>query len=249
MFPDCNDGTELSCDHQVKPQCGIGESAAIQNSQWKCVSARTCLPNDSCEKYSTLTGVILPELCFGNPPIVVDCWPGDFPFYDKICGCGCLSPQPEVEITTKEHCLNEAKKSQTFHSQTDQVYIDIHSVCGVGNADVNITAPDLPLSLVFRLYLGGLEDFRMAFGDTVIVSSIPSTGEHNAYQSRYSTDGTFIRKFSSNDLDWMNIRIVSPEGMLDKIPLERGFIEIEVPSSFLLGGYRQMSISWIDFYK
>jgi hypothetical protein len=45
------------------------------------------------------------------------------------------------------------------------------------------------------------------------------------------------------------MRVVSSDGRNNKIPLQHGYIEVEVPEHFLKGSHRQATIHWIDFYR
>lgn len=129
----------------------------------------------------------------------------------------------------------------------DNIIIEIFSASGVGQADFELVAPEMPKRIIMQFHLRGLEELRFAYGQTVVSASIASTGEKRIRQSmsRAGERPTEAQALTSNSPFWMEIRVVSR----DPIPLREGYIEVEAPADFFASGARQVTIQWIDFYR
>jgi hypothetical protein len=142
---------------------------------------------------------------------------------------------------------NKADARIKVSMSQDTARVDIFSESGIGNADIEITSKALPQQIVFRFHLRGLEELRFAYGNTVVTASLSSSEQHEVRQSLSRTGEMPIESqvLASNSTYWMKVRDVS----LDKIALQDGYIEVEVPEDFLVSGIRRASIRWIDFYR
>jgi len=133
----------------------------------------------------------------------------------------------------------------------DSALIEIFSPKGIGQAEFEIVSQDLPKKILMRFHLRGLEELRFAYDETVITTSLASTGENDIRQSikRKGDQQIAAQAIMPNSPYWMKTRVVSPDNSRPQIPLQNGYIDVEAPEDFLKGGHRKASIHWIDFYR
>jgi hypothetical protein len=118
---------------------------------------------------------------------------------------------------------------------TNTALFNISSQTGIGSAEVKLVHGQMPETILFQMYLNGLEEFTFAYDNTVITTSVSSTGEHTVLQTVTQAGET---QTVTEDSDfYMPIRV------------ETNYFEIEVPPDFHAGGYDDFAISWIDFYR
>ena len=128
----------------------------------------------------------------------------------------------------------------------DTVIFDIYSQIGIGDAEVKLTKGEWPETISFRVHLMGLEEFKFAYGETVVTASVSSSGENLILES-VSQNGE-EQPISVDSSYYMPIRIESENSELG-IPLEDGYFEIDAPVDFFAGAYDGFAISWVDFYR
>jgi hypothetical protein len=135
----------------------------------------------------------------------------------------------------------------TVSSQGETAILEVHSQSGIGSATVELVSGAPPETIVLRLYLKGLEQFRLLDDGTVVSASVASSDIGDITESVSSTQSGETPITPGSPL-WLGIRIVSSE---DKphIPLDQGHFEITLPADFLHDGRRSFSIQWIDFYR
>jgi len=158
------------------------------------------------------------------------------------------APRGDIHFSVQSH-KDDARIS--IQVEGERAFVDIFSASGIGSADLEITSPTLPRQILMRFHLRGLEELRFAYHDVVITASLSSTKEHEIRQSfsKTGTPSAAAGAITSGHAHWMKISIVPGEGMPPTLPLQQGYIEVEVPASFIAGGHRRMTIRWIDFYR
>jgi hypothetical protein len=153
-----------------------------------------------------------------------------------------LQEEPVFLVTTQN-----SEDRVTIQHEDDKAMIDIASPSGIGAASFELESGSMPGRIVARLHLGGLEEFRLTYGQTVIVVSVPSGSVLYGHAQTLVQSGRETSIEAGHPL-WMEVRIVSNEES-PKIPLENGYFEVEFPSGF--GGESEgtFEIRWIDFYR
>ena len=132
--------------------------------------------------------------------------------------------------------------------QDDELLIDINSESGIGSATIVIPDESRPAKVILRMHLSGLEQLQMAYDDLVIQASVDSTPPYNVRQRVREEEGELV--IDDTSPYWMDIALVSGDAEVPaKIPLEDGYFEVDVPENFLMGGYEEITLSWIDFYR
>ena len=135
----------------------------------------------------------------------------------------------------------------TVTVQDETTFIDVHSQSGIGSASVELVSGTSPQNIVLRLYLRGLEQFRLLYDGTVVTTEMAGNDIDSVIQNVTSAEGG-EQSITPDNLLWLGIRIVSGEAE-PHIPLDQGHFEITLPKDFLGDGRRSFSIEWIDFYR
>jgi hypothetical protein len=129
----------------------------------------------------------------------------------------------------------------------DVATIQIISQGGIGSAEVEIVSTALPKRILLQFQLRGLERLRFTYNKTMVEVSLPQ-GEGVNPSEAVVRDGdqASSEPITASDPNWINVRVVANQ---PTIPLDEGYIEVEVPRSFWTEGGRQFSIQWIDFFR
>jgi hypothetical protein len=125
--------------------------------------------------------------------------------------------------------------------------IDIHSPTGIGPASLVLESGKMPGTIILRLHLKGLEDFRLSSGQMTISASVPNSGMSEAMNQRLISSGRESSITPDHPL-WMKIEIVSDQAD-KKIPVEDGYFEITIPKAFIQKAGNSFTVQWIDFYR
>jgi len=146
-----------------------------------------------------------------------------------LLGCASGSEQPAFEVAVAHE--GDAVETKIVDNT---VIFAITSKTGIGSADIALTSGEWPETILFRLYLAGLEDFKFAYGDAVVTVSVTSSGQMllesviQAGQPQMAAAGSVF---------YMPVR------------MEDGYFELEAPADFWTGEYAGFEIRWIDFYR
>lgn len=128
----------------------------------------------------------------------------------------------------------------------------IESARGIGQATIQRVAGPAPKRILLRFHLRGLEEMRLVYGDTATILSIASVGDGQVFQTLAPAHDPQAQEqpITPDGLDWMQTRIApdSDEGK-PSLPLENGYIEVELPNRFLLERHTTFTLRWIDFYR
>ena len=138
-----------------------------------------------------------------------------------------------------------------LRQQAEQLpIIQIISQGGIGSADVEIVSEKLPKRIIMQFYLQGLESLRFTYNKTAVNVSLSKAEDIDPVESVVREDDATVSKpITSDSPYWMKVRLVSNTGSPVSIPLQEGYIEVEVPPSFSAAENHQFSIQWIDFYR
>lgn len=146
-----------------------------------------------------------------------------------VVGCMTVSEQPVFEVLT-----NEGDSVETAVS-TSTALFNITSQTGIGSAEATLVSGQMPETILFRLYLKGLEDFKFSYDDIVITTAVSSTGGHMVLRTVTKAGETTSPADGSEF--YMPVRV------------EADYFEIEAPADFYAGEYDGFGVSWIDFYR
>lgn len=137
----------------------------------------------------------------------------------------------------------------TWAVAENTVRFDIYSTSGIGRAVVRMMAGQSPERIVLRFHLAGLEELRFVYDTTAISVAVASTGDHVIRQQVVLATGE-MQAIAPDSPYWMKTKLVleqspspTPDSSID------GYIEVELPPSFLRSGQTAFSIEWIDFFR
>ena len=125
--------------------------------------------------------------------------------------------------------------------------IDIHSPSGIGSATFALESGSMPAEIILRLYLKGLEEFRLKSAEASISVSVSSSDAFNFHNQKIISAGSASPILPGHPF-WMKIAIVSDQAE-KKIPLEEGYFEIAIPKEFIRQAGTSFEIEWVDFYR
>ena len=126
--------------------------------------------------------------------------------------------------------------------------VDVFSESGIGGAEVEVTSRKLPDRLLLRFHLAGLEGLELACGDVAVSASLLSHSGNPIHESVPIVGGE-AQDIAPGNPYWLRIDVV-PEGEAAKtIPLEKGYIEVEVPQALIQACRGRFSLRWADFYR
>ena len=160
----------------------------------------------------------------------------------------CADRSANAQSPAEPIFLVAAKNSDdeiTLQFKDNTATVEIHSPSGIGFARFQLESGELPEKILVRLYLRGLEEFRLIAGQNSIVASISSSVGIQA-QSQRKISGNSEQELQSNDTLWLDVQIISDS---QSIPLENGYFEIILPEEFIQESGNSFEIQWIDFYR
>ena len=159
----------------------------------------------------------------------------------SLAGCQMESEKPVIVVDVRK----DGDSVETTIVDNSAIF-DIYSQIGIGDAVVTLSSGEWPKTILFRVYLTGLEEFKFAYGDTEVQVSVSSSGE-NVVLETVSENGE-TQPITKDSPFYMPIRIESENSELG-IPLEDGYFELAAPVDFNDGEYDSFAISWVDFYR
>ncbi len=136
----------------------------------------------------------------------------------------------KVEVTVKE----------------DKAVRSIQSPLGISQAVIERSGSDWPSSVVLRLNLKGLENFKATNGTLTLEAAVSSQDG----KVRLWKDGNEDPPLHAKHPCWMEIRIGDKDGKPVKaIPSTGGYFELKFPKALFEGNPKSLTVSWIDFYR
>ena len=150
---------------------------------------------------------------------------------------------PKFKITTKR---DTDKVVVTAEQQ--KTLFDIHSPFGISHAVFERTAAEWPECMVLRLHLTGLESLQIKSGDTTLHASVSSQGGDKPVRLWRNEEED--KPLDSTSPLWTEIRLIGSDGKpTQTIPLKDGYFEIEIPKTLHKANPKEITVSWIDFYR
>ena len=164
-----------------------------------------------------------------------------------LAGCAAPRGAPNTPAPVFAVAAEGDGNEVTASAEDGTLVVDVHSRSGIGSASVEHAAGTFPETIVVRLHLRGLEEFRLSYDDTTITASVSSGDSRSVFQNA-TQPGEGERPITPGSPFWMDVRIVTDRAT-PHIPLDQGYFEITLPKGFLREEQRSFSIRWIDFYR
>ncbi len=136
----------------------------------------------------------------------------------------------------------------TVQGSGEQVVFVVESRTGIGRAEITRRDASWPATVVIRLVLRGLEDFRVKAGDTELGVAVSSHGEGGRVRAwRKSEEQAAL---AADDPLCPRVRLLDSRGKpTDKGPPEIAAIEVVLPAALLKNQPQSIEFSWIDFFR
>jgi len=148
---------------------------------------------------------------------------------------------PPFKITTKR---DDDKVEVAF--EQDRAVISIHSALGISQAIIERSDNKWPTSVMLRLHLKGLENFKLTNGNVTLEAALSSQDG----KVRIWKDNDEAQLLDAKHPYWLEIRMVGKDGKPVKtIPLKDGYFEIQLPKAMLEDHPNSITLNWIDFYR
>ncbi len=156
-------------------------------------------------------------------------------------GCTNSVEQPQFKITTKrDNDKIEVK------AESDKAIISIHSPFGISQAVIERTDKKWPETVMLRLHLKGLENFKVTNGKVTLEAAVSSQDG----KVRLWKDGKEDSALNTESSYWMEIRIVGKNGIpATTISLNDGYFEMQLPKALFEDNPKSITVNWIDFYR
>lgn len=156
------------------------------------------------------------------------------------CATACEA-DPPFKITTKR---DDDKVAVAFIQ--GKAVISVHSALGISQATIERSDDQWPTSVMLRLHLKGLENFKVTNGNVTLEAASSSQDG----KVRIWKDNDEAQLLDAKHPYWMAIRMVSKDGKPVKtIPLKDGYFEIQLPKALFENHPNSITLNWIDFYR
>jgi hypothetical protein len=164
-----------------------------------------------------------------------------------LAGCVPLPEATPAGPTVRLAALAPGDSIAVEEAADGSVILDITSARGIGRAEIERLGP-APASLVLRLRLKGLEEFRLVWGDTEVTAHVGSGSPavRQELSRPGATPSAAAAEIDSTSPYWLPIRI---EAANPTIPLADGFFAVSAPPAFLQAAPARFTVRWIDFYR
>lgn len=132
-----------------------------------------------------------------------------------------------------------------FYSADGGLVVSVRSRTGIGRTTIVRKSASWPMVVKIRLYLKGLESFRISAGRRGVGVSVSGSQPHKVrvYPMPDAREGPELAK--DNPL-WVNVKLVAKNS---RIPLRGGYFELKLPPALFQDNPREISLHWIDFYR
>jgi hypothetical protein len=156
-------------------------------------------------------------------------------------GCTKAVEEPQFQIRTKRD--NDRVEVKVERGMT---VFSVHSPFGISQADIERNDENWPDTVMLRLHLKGLENFKVSNGKV----TLEAVGSSQDGKVRLWKDGEEDAPLDAESPYWMEIRRVGDDGKLaTTIPLTDDCFEIQLPKALFEDNPKLISVNWINFYR
>lgn len=145
-----------------------------------------------------------------------------------------LAPPPQITVITAS-AADEIVASYSQDAGSGAAWaarFDITSPTGIGSGQLSLEAGEWPDPLLLRLHLAGLEEFKLAAGESLLQLSVSSGPERTVRQVDAAG-----QELSPDHPYWLDVSF------------GEGYFDLLVPPALLLPDVETLALSWIDFYR
>ena len=130
--------------------------------------------------------------------------------------------------------------------EKNRATISIRSPSGISQAVIERTQEHWPETVVVRLRLQGLESLKIASETIKLEASVSSSnGDFRLWRS-----GEEEKALNEKSSLWFEPKLLDSKGRKSKsIPLQDGYIELQLPKALFASNPRSITLTWVDFYR
>lgn len=161
-----------------------------------------------------------------------------------------ISPAAAADDATSNYKISTKHPADRvdFAVEADATVISVRSPGGIGEATLEPIGTKWPAKIVLRLYLNGLEEFRISNGTTKLSVSVASSAQ--TPRVRIWKDDQEATPLGPNDRFRIGVRMLDEQRQpTDELPLKSGSIELALPPSLFEQQPKSLTLRWIDFYR
>jgi hypothetical protein len=156
----------------------------------------------------------------------------------------CVSASEEDssgKVTTKR---DDDKVEVAFDQE--KAVISVHSPMGISQAIIERSDNKWPISVILRLCLKGLENFKVTNGNVTAEAALSSQdGKVRIWKGNKEGEPLDVKHPY-----WMKIRMVGNDGKpVLMIPLKDGYFEMQLPKALFEDHPNSITLNWIDFCR
>jgi len=156
-------------------------------------------------------------------------------------GCTNAVDEPQFKITTKRD--NDKVEVTT---ENDKAVFSVRSPFGISQTVIERTDGNWSDTVMLRLHLKGLENFKISNGIITIEAAVSSQDG----KVRLWMDGKEDSPLDAKSPHWTEIRMFGDDGKPTTIiPLTDGYFEIQLPKALFEDNPKSITVNWIDFYR
>ncbi|RLT20521.1 MAG: hypothetical protein DWI29_03725 [Planctomycetota bacterium] len=158
-------------------------------------------------------------------------------------GCTDVVDEPQFKIATKRD--NDKVEVKVESGKT---VFSVHSPFGINEAVIERSSNKWPDTVMLRLHLKGLENFKVTTGKVTLEAAVSS---HDSKQPvRQWKDNNESEPLHIKSRYWMDIHLVGDdEKAATTIPMTDGYFEIQLPKALFEDNPKSITVNWIDFYR
>ena len=156
-------------------------------------------------------------------------------------GCASAAGESPFRMTTKRD-----SDIVEVTVEKGQAVISVRSPSGISQADIERNDKNWPTTVMLRLHLKGLENFKVTNGKLTLEAAVSSQDG----KVRLWKNGKEDSPLDAKNPSWMEIRMVRKDGKPVKtIPLPEGYFEMQLPKALFEDNPKSITLNWIDFYR
>lgn len=129
----------------------------------------------------------------------------------------------------------------------DSVIFYIYNPGGIGDATIELTGGEMPKTIQARLFVNGLENLELTYGDVLIMASASANGP---VVEKLRLGGGEADLAPGNPY-WIDIQVLPAQegGLFVGDPMLPASYLITLPDDFHSSQSTRFSLKWVDFYR
>jgi len=152
---------------------------------------------------------------------------------------------PETSADTKELTITDILNEEVI--KDDSAIFYIYNPGGIGDATIELTGGEMPKTVQVRLFVDGLENLELSYGDVLIMASASANGPAT---EKLQLGGGEADLAPGNPY-WIDIQALPAQegGLFVGDPMLPASYLITLPEDFHTSQSPRFTLKWVDFYR